>query len=128
MNTKLIMTSCALIMGLIGLGLTFAPEEILIMLDYDTSKSITLVFQLLGALYFSFAMINWNSRARTIGGIYNKSIALGNFTHFLIGALALVKAILSNQGLPIPLWVLCGIYVVFAVVFGLINFTHPLKA
>jgi|GEM_PF-6447152 len=48
MNAKLIMTSCAITMGLIGLGLTFAPEEILILLNHELTNSVTLVFQLRG--------------------------------------------------------------------------------
>jgi len=127
MNTKLIITSCAIILATIGLSLTFAPNEILTHLDVDSSKSITLIFQLLGAMYFAFAMINWNIRSATIGGIYNKPIALGNFTHFLIGALALTKAIFSNQNLPMIMWALCAIYILFAILFGMITFTHPLK-
>lgn len=127
MNTKLIMTTCAVILAVMGLSLTFAPDEILTTLNYDSSKSITLIFQLLGAMYFAFALVNWNIRSGTIGGIYNKPIALGNFTHFLVGGLALIKAVFSNQDLPIVIWVLCAIYVVFAVFFGIITFTHPLK-
>jgi len=55
------------------------------------------------------------------------NLTLGNFTHFLIGALALIKAVFTNQDLPFILWVFCGIYVVFAIAFSIINFTHPLK-
>ncbi len=127
MNTKLVMTSCAIVLGLIGLSLTFVPDEILTYLDLNSSKSLTLIFQLLGALYFAFAMVNWSTRASTIGGIYNKPISIGNFTHFLIGSLALVKAVFAGQDLPNALWVLCAVYVAFAVLFGIITFTHPLK-
>ena len=127
MNTKLIMTSCAIILAVMGLSLTFAPDEILTALNFDSSKSITLIFQLLGALYFAFAMVNWNMRTGTIGGIYNRPITLGNFTHFLIGALALVKSVFSNQDLPVVIWGLTAFYLAYAVLFAVITFTHPLK-
>jgi len=127
MNTKLVMTSCAIILGILGISLTFAPEEILTALNFDSSKSIILVFLLLVAMYFSFAIIIWNIRSGTIGGIYNKPIALGNLAHFLIGALALVKAVFSNQDLPVIMWSLAVFYVIYAILFSIIAFTHPLK-
>ena len=125
MNTKLILTTSAILLAVLGLSLTFVPDEILVALDYSTSKSITLLFQLLGALYFSFAMVNWNIKDGRIGGIYNKPIALGNFTHFLIGGMALGKALFSNPELPILIWILGGFYILFAVLFWIITFTHP---
>jgi len=125
MNTKLILTASAILLAVLGLSLTFAPDEILAALDYNSSKSITLIFQLLGALYFSFALVNWNIKDGRIGGIYNRPIALGNFTHFLIGGLALGKAIFSNPELPILMWVLGGFYILFGVLFWIITFTHP---
>jgi threonine/homoserine/homoserine lactone efflux protein len=125
MNTKLILTISSILLAVIGLSLTFAPDEILVALLYDESKSITLIFQLLGALYVSFAMVNWNIKDGRIGGIYNKPIALGNFTHFLIGGLALGKALFSNPELPILIWILGGFYLLFAVIFWIITFTHP---
>ena len=125
MNTKLILTTSAILLAVLGLSLTFAPDEILAALDYNSSKSITLIFQLLGALYFSFALVNWNIKDGRIGGIYNRPIALGNFTHFLIGGLALGKAIFSNPELPILMWVLGGFYILFGVFFWIITFTHP---
>ena len=125
MNTKLILTVSAFLLAVLGLSLTFAPGEILTALNYSSSKSITLIFQLLGALYFSFAMVNWSIKDGRIGGIYNRPIALGNFTHFLIGGLALGKALFSNPELPILIWILAGFYILFAVMFWIITFTHP---
>jgi hypothetical protein len=121
------MTSCAITMGLLGLTLTFFPEEALRLLNFETSEPITLIFQLLGALYFAFAMVNWYARMGVIGGIYNKPIALGNFAHFLIGALALTKAVFASPELPTILIMLSGIYLVFAITFAVIHFSHPLK-
>jgi hypothetical protein len=85
----------------------------------------TVSIQLLGAAYFSLSLINWTARANLIGGIYGRPIAIGNFTHFGIGAISLVKVCLSNS---IP--TLLGsaiIYTLFAIGFGIVVFTHPLK-
>src|SRR5688500_16719614 len=98
MNTKLFMTISAVVMCIIGVVLSFLPLEILV---YFSTTNIafghTLLLQILGALYFSFGLINWTARANLIGGIYGRPIAIGNFTHFMIGALALVKGYFSSH-------------------------------
>jgi len=48
-----------------------------------------------------------------------------NFTHFLIGGMALGKALFSNPELPILMWILGGFYILFAILFWKITFTHP---
>ena len=83
------------------------------------------MLQIMGALYFSFAMINWMAKGAIIGGIYNKPLAIGNFTHFFIGALALIKAAANNPSLPAGVYLLTGLYAVFALLFGLIAFRDP---
>lgn len=82
------------------------------------------MLQILGAMYFAFAMINWTSRANLIGGIYGRPIAIGNLCHFVIAALALLKA--YSSGLSVIL-IPAIIYTLFAVVFGIIFLTHPVK-
>ena len=58
-----------------------------------------------------------------IGGIYNKPIAVGNFMHFGIGALALVKSISNiHSEIFISLTV---VYVVFAILFGYVFRNNP---
>jgi len=68
-------------------------------------------------------MLNWMAKGAIIGGIYNKPIAIANFTHFVIGALALLKA-MSN---PPPYFIvpLAVVYSIFAILFGVIFFKHP---
>ncbi|HTE01021.1 MAG TPA: hypothetical protein VK668_17140 [Mucilaginibacter sp.] len=125
LNTKLIMTLSAVFLGIIGIGLTFLPNEIAALTGISPSKILLLILQILGALYFSFAMLNWTAKGAIIGGIYNKPIATANLTHFMIGALALIKALLNNHDLPCGIWVLAGIYSIFAVIFGMMFFRHP---
>jgi hypothetical protein len=125
MNTKLIMTASALFLGIIGITLTFFPLEMANLSGISAVKTFQLLLQLLGALYFSFAMLNWMAKGAIIGGIYNKPIALVNFTHFFIGALALIKALTANNALPAGAWGLGLLYLAFAVVFGLLIFGNP---
>ena len=122
MNTKLIMTLSAVALAVTGITLTFFPAEISHYINPDASKSFQIIFQILGALYFAFAMLNWMAKESTIGGIYNRPIAIANFTHFLIGGLALDKALLNNADLPAELWIAAVLYSIFAVLFALILF------
>ena len=125
MNTKIIMTGSAILMGMVGVALTFMPQEIATYFSFPTETSSVIVFQILGALYFGFAMTNWTAKASLIGGIYARPIAIGNLTHFIIAALALVKAYSSS--FLLALLVLTCIYSLFAIAFAIIFFTHPVK-
>ena len=126
MNTKIVMTASALLLGLSGIILTFMPMEVLSYLHVDTSKSAQILMQILGALYFAFAMLNWMTKTSLIGGIYNRPIAVANFTHFTIAGLALIKGLFSSSDLQNPMWIMAIIYAVFAIAFGIILFRHPL--
>ncbi len=127
MNTKLIMTLSALILGAIGVLLTFIPDTILSHLNIDVNKTSQFLMQILGALYFSFAMLNWMTKTSLIGGIYNRPIAIANFSHFLIAGLALAKGIISNPSISYAIWTAGIIYCLFGVSFGIILFRHPVN-
>jgi len=125
MNTKIVMTTCSIVMGLTGISLSFVPLEIMSCLGLESSKSLLYLLQILGALYFGFAMLNWMTKSSLIGAIYNRPIAIANFSHFLIAGLALTKGVLTNPGLPLVIQIAAGVYIVFAVSFGIILFRHP---
>ena len=125
MNTKIVMTTCSIVMGLTGISLSFVPLEIMGCLGLESSKSLLYLLQILGALYFGFAMLNWMTKSSLIGAIYNRPIAIANFSHFLIAGLALTKGVLTNPGLPLVIQIAVGVYLVFAVSFGIILFRHP---
>jgi hypothetical protein len=126
MNTKLIMTASAFALAAIGLSLTFLATEIA---GYflGTSTAFQLIIQVLGALYCAFAMLNWMAKGNAMGGIYNRPIAIANFTHFLIGALALVKGLMNHQDLPGAIWIITVLYFIFAVLFGMVLFNPPVN-
>lgn len=125
MNTRILLGSSALVMGLAGFAATFLPHELLDALGVAPDPILPVVFQLLGAGWFAFAMMNWTARGNAMGGIYGRPLALGNLTHFLMGALALTKAA-ANGTTGARLLPLAVIYVVFAVAFAVVFFRNPI--
>ena len=114
-------------LGAAGILLTFMPDTILSQLNIDTNNSALFLMQILGALYFAFGMLNWMTKTSLIGGIYNRPIAVANFTHFLIAGLALIKGLISNPNSSYIVWTVGVIYFVFGFCFGLILFRHPIS-
>jgi hypothetical protein len=125
MNTKILMSLSAFSMGLIGLLCTFLPDEMLMLMGLDWVKYLSLFIQVLGALYLGFAMLNWTAKANLIGGIYSKPIAMANFTHYMIGALAIVKYLMTHHDMITLLLLPLLIYVIFAICFAKVSFTSP---
>jgi hypothetical protein len=128
MNTKIVMTSASIILGASGATLIFASDIVLSNLSIDINESSLLLGQVVGALYFGFAMLNWMTKESLIGGIYNRPVAVANSTHFMIAGLAILKAVVSNPELPKILWAACVAYVAFGILFMIILFRHPVKS
>jgi len=122
------MTSTAIFLAAIGISLTFAPDNITRLLSLNESIELSLILQMLGAVYFAFAMLNWMAKGAIIGGIYNRPIASANLSHFLIGGIALMKVALSNNQIPFTFLIMAGFYIVAACVFGLLISRHPSAA
>jgi hypothetical protein len=116
------MTASAVVMAVTGLACSFAPHEIAATAGGADTAFVPLLIQLCGALYLSFAMANWMSRNSLIGGIYARPLAMGNFLHFTMGALALVRQV---RVAPPALVGLLIVYAAFAVAFGAILFSSP---
>ena len=127
MNTKLLMTLSTIILALIGISLIFLPNEILDYLQLSVSETLQLLMQIIGSLYFALAILNWMSKGSLIGGIYNRPIAMANLTHFVIAGLALIKGILANPSLSYVIWSIAIIYSIFAILFGIVAFKHPVS-
>ena len=122
MQTKLLMTLSALLMAILGLAASFGPLEILGQYGISGGGPDVLIIQVAGALYLGFAILNWTARVNLIGGIYSRPVALGNFMHFAVVAVVLLKAVTAGFR---EILVAAIIYSVFAVWFGLVVFTHP---
>ena len=118
------MTASALFMGLLGICATFLPQEILRGAGIESAALSLLLLQILGALWLGFAMVNWMAKDILIGGIYSRPVAVGNFMHFVVVALALLKGISKNSDITF-LWAAAAVYSVFAVSFGIVLFMRP---
>lgn len=124
MNTKLIMIASSLIMGGLGVIASFFPDEILRSFEQTPTDILRLFVQITGALYLGFAVMNWMAKTVLIGGIYARPLCIGNFSHFVIAGLALVRAVINNSTIKY-LWVLTVIYLIFALLFSFVLFTSP---
>lgn len=120
-KTKLLMTLSAVSLAFVGLACSFAPQEILTYFGVIKSDVIPLIIQVLGALYLGFAVLNWTAKANLIGGIYSRPVAIGNFMHYLVTSLALVKYFMGHMDHKMILIPLI-IYSIFAILFGKVLF------
>ena len=116
MNTKLLMTTSSLLIGLAGVFALFAPDVLLAMVGVPVADPLSVLIQLLGALYFSMALMNWTAKDSAIGGIYARPVSLANFAHFFIGALLLIRYHLSNE-FNLLVFLVLVVYVIFAALF-----------
>lgn len=124
-NTKLLMTASSILMGILGILTSFLPKEVLLTFGQVPTLTLILFVQIFGALYFGFSIMNWMAKAALIGGIYSKPLSIGNFAHFGIAGIVLVKGLINNDTISKYIWVLTLIYVLFALFFGIVFFTNP---
>ena len=127
MNTKILMTASSILLGAVGILLTFLPNEMISYLIITANSISTLSFQLSGALYLGFAILNWMAKESIIGGIYNKPIVIGNFMHFFVGALTLVKVVSEIKVHSEIFITLTVVYVIFGLLFTYVFITNPAK-
>ncbi len=124
MNTKLLMSLSASFMAGLGVVASFMPQELAAHFGTPRDSHVVLVIQIGGALYLGFAILNWMAKAVLIGGIYSRPVAIGNFLHFSVAAIILLKALASGfRATEIIVGAL--LYLFFALWFGLVLFTHP---
>lgn len=126
MKSKYVMTASSLVTGVLGIAATFFPKELLINFEPSVTDTLILLVQIMGALYFGFAVMNWMAKTILIGGIYARPLAMGNFAHFLIAAIALLKVAIHS---PVSnyIWILTIIYLIFSIMFAIIIYTTPVK-
>lgn len=125
MNTKLLMIASSIVMGVLGIICSFLPKEVLLLFGQTPTVTLNLFVQILGALYFGFAIMNWMAKTVLIGGIYSRPLCIGNFAHFVIAGLALVKCSTNGDATSKYIWVLTVVYALFALLFGAVFFTTP---
>jgi hypothetical protein len=123
MNTKLLMTISSLFLASAGVICLFAPAELATVLGLPSGAALSVVVQLAGALYLAFALTNWAAKGSMVGGVYSRPLSVGNFLHFMVGTLALLKYTLS-QGLHVPGGIALAVYASFAALFTHLVFGH----
>jgi hypothetical protein len=116
MNTKLLMTSSSILLGAAGVSALFAPDALLAMQGVEGSASLSLLVQLMGALYFGFALMNWTAKDSAIGGVYARPVSVGNLAHFFAGVMLLLKVQFSAE-FNLFMFVVFLVYAVFAGLF-----------
>ena len=114
----------AALLAVMGLGMSFMPQEVLGMHGTVPDNATVLLVQMAGAVYLGFAMLNWMARGILIGGVYAKPVAAGNFLHFVMVAITLIKAALAFA--VVPLAISAAVFSVFAIWFGIVMFKPPL--
>ncbi|WP_117884154.1 hypothetical protein [Aureibaculum luteum] len=127
MNTKIVMSTSALFMGVIGGVLSFLPNEIADYLSVEPNSITILFFMLMSSLYLGFGMLNWMLKGTLIGGIYNRPIVVGNLMHFGVGAIALFKVVSSIQSHSEIVISLTVVYLIFTILFFYIFRKNPTK-
>ena len=126
LNSKYIMIFSAFSLGIIGILLLFLPQEFIAAIQIKGSIELEIILQILGSVYLGFAILNWNSRFKIIGGIYSRPLVLANFTHSFIAAITLLKNYSHFQNSIVYL-TLTAIYFLSSVLFAKLMFTHPSK-
>ena len=126
MQARLLMILSAILLGVFGLFFRFLPEFALSIVGMPLSTPVDHIMQFLGALYIAFALMNWAGREHLVAGIIGRTLATGNFAHFFLGTLLLMRELRVS---PLPFWELAAIcvYVILAVFFGRILFTQQFQ-
>lgn len=125
MNRKRIMILSSVVLMGTGIFLSFSPDALLNFQSITIDDNALILSQILGALYFSFGILNWMAKNSLVGGIYNRPIVLANFSHYLIGSLTLIKGQLFTIHVPFSIWLIAVIYLFFCISFGLMLLTNP---
>ena len=115
--------SSVIALGLLGLGVVFvfAPEEAGTAL---AGRGDPLAFSLLGGALVGLGVANWMTRRQPLGGIYGRPIVAANLAHFVIGGLALLRAVLDGEAAEWA-WGLCAFYLAGAALYGVLLFGEP---
>jgi hypothetical protein len=123
--SKSLLISSAVINGILGILITFLPQETGQFIGTTEMNSADLaLMQILGSALIGIAIINIMSRGLTVGGIYGKPIQLGNLVFHLATGLGLLKFVFTSES-----WIIFGIpallYLFITAGFIKLNFSSP---
>ena len=112
-------------LGVAGVALLFASDELLPVLVAGFPPAGSWLGQLLGAAWLGVAVLNWLQRRTVLGGIYGRPIVLTNLTLYFVSALSLLRSQLAGHGTVIP-WLLFALCVTMALTYGILLLRGPL--
>ncbi len=124
MSTRILLIASGLFMLALGLAASFFPQEVLFYARMQPTNLGILLVQATGALYAGFGVVNWAARGTQLGWENNRPLALGNFLHFTMMTVALVKALIAGALNP-TIAAFGLLYLLFAVLFGGALVTRP---
>ncbi len=117
------MSTSAVFLAVLGFATSYMPDKVLGIHGSVPDMPTLLLVQMTGALYLGFAILNWTARGVLIGGIYARPVALGNFLHFAMVSVMLIKAAIVHG--VVQLAISATVFSVFAIWFGLVLFRPP---
>lgn len=92
------MVTSGILNGILGILLTFLPQEIGRWLGTTSQTGAeVLILQLLGGALFGIGLMNYMGRNAVLGGIYGKPIILGNMVFHFIAAIELIKYLFDTE-------------------------------
>jgi hypothetical protein len=94
LKSNALVTIAALLLFVIGSALLFAPAEVGSVI---APQAAPLISQLLGAALLGLGAANWIGRFSAVGGIYGRSLVVGNLVTFGIAGLIAFRAALNQQ-------------------------------
>ncbi len=125
MNTRILLTVTAILHALAGLVLTLLPGEVARQFGAVDATSSVLPYQLVGAAYLGFAVLNWLNQRSAIGGIFGRPLVFANFLQLFVGGFAVVQfATGPARGTVLP-WVAAAVYFLLAACYGYLLFRKP---
>jgi len=124
MSTRILLIASGLFMLALGLAASFFPQEVLFNARMQPTNLGILLVQATGALYAGFGVVNWAARGTRLGWENNRPLALGNFLHFTMMTVALVKALIAGALNP-TIAAFGLLYLLFAASFGRALVTRP---
>lgn len=120
------MITSGILNGILGIVLTFLPQEIGGWLGITSQAGAgVLAIQLLGGALFGFGLLNFMGRNAILGGIYGKPIMLGNLIFHFIAALELIKYMFEFDQFGFLL-LISMLYAFLTAAFIRMNFTSAL--
>jgi hypothetical protein len=124
MRTKHLLSASALVLGMPGLFLLFAPDLALSALGGSPDPTGQLFVQVAGGMCIALGVNNWMARGSVIGGIYVRPLLMGNLCAFATAGLSLLNAPKPLSGHPVLL-VIAAVLLLCFVAFGRLMFIHP---